>query len=133
MKNILDLTNQEAKEFFLAEERYFTFDLPKYFSFNKILKKLAEKLSKEYEKASEKFNGAKSPIIISEEVYKDFEVNPEFGLYNCHDGDTDILVQKNPVFIEVTDLSDDTLGDKFYYTQVGWCIHCADDYINKIN
>jgi hypothetical protein len=44
MKNILDLTNQEAKEFFLAEERYFTFDLPKYFSFNKILKKLAEKL-----------------------------------------------------------------------------------------
>lgn len=93
----------------------------------------AAKLSKEYEKAPEKFNGALSPIIISEEVYKDFEKHPEFGLYNCHNGATAILDQKNPVFTEVTDFSDDTLGDKFYYTQVGWCSYCADDYISKGN
>lgn len=93
----------------------------------------AAKLSKEYEKAPEKFNGSKSPIIISEEVYRDFEAKPEFGLYNCHNGDTAILDQQNPVFTEVTDFSDDTLGDKFYYTQVGWCNYCADDYINKVN
>jgi class 3 adenylate cyclase len=93
----------------------------------------AAKLSKEYEKAPEKFNSALSPIIISEEVYKDFEVHPEFGLHNCHDGDVDILSQEKPVFTEVTDFSDDTLGDKFYFTQVGWCVHCADNYIDQLN
>jgi len=43
-KNILKLTNEEAKEFFLTEERYFTFDLPQYFTFNKLIKKLSKKL-----------------------------------------------------------------------------------------
>lgn len=43
-KNVLDLTNEEAKKFFLAEERYFTFDLPQYFSFGELIKKLSEKL-----------------------------------------------------------------------------------------
>ncbi len=93
----------------------------------------ASKLAKEYQESPEKFNGVESPIIISEEIYKDFVVHPEFGLYNCHDGETDVLDQKNPVFTEVTDFSDDTLGDKFYYTQVGWCKYCADDYISKVN
>ena len=44
-KNVLDLTNEEAKQFFLSEERYFTFDLPQYFTFNKLIEKLSQKLS----------------------------------------------------------------------------------------
>lgn len=43
-KNVLELSNVEAKEFFLREESYFTFDLPKYFSFNKLLEKVDKKI-----------------------------------------------------------------------------------------
>lgn len=93
----------------------------------------AAKLSRQFQDAPEKFNGAKSPIIISEEVYNDFVAQPEFGLYNCHNLDNDVSDQEIPVFTAVTDFSDDTLGDKFYFTQVDWCKHCADDYINKVN
>lgn len=42
--NILDLSNEEARKFFLTEERYFTFDLPKYFTFNEILEQVSQKL-----------------------------------------------------------------------------------------
>ncbi len=44
MKNILELTHTEAKDFFLKEESYFNFDLPKYFKFNELLNKLSSKL-----------------------------------------------------------------------------------------
>lgn len=65
-------------------------------------------------------------------MYKDFEAKPEFGLYNCHNEGTDISDQQQAVFTQVRDFSDDTLGDKFYFTQVGWCKYCADDYISKL-
>jgi len=45
MKSILDLNNDELKEFFLKEESYINFDLPLYFSFQKILNKVDKKLT----------------------------------------------------------------------------------------
>ncbi len=44
-KNILNLNSNEARGFFLSEERYFTFDLPKYFTFNKLLKNISDELT----------------------------------------------------------------------------------------
>lgn len=43
-KNILNLNSSEARQFFLKHESYCNIDLPKYFSFNKLL----EELSKEF-------------------------------------------------------------------------------------
>lgn len=37
MKTVLDLTHIEAKKFFLDEKRYFSLDLPEYFSFQELL------------------------------------------------------------------------------------------------
>ncbi len=44
MKTVLDLKHDQARKFFLKEESYFNFDLPKYFSFREILERTAEKL-----------------------------------------------------------------------------------------
>ena len=44
MKNILELTNIELKEFLLKEESYINFDLPLYYSFQPILDKVDKKL-----------------------------------------------------------------------------------------
>jgi len=44
MKNILELTSNELKEFLLKEESYINFELPIYFSFDKILNKVSQKL-----------------------------------------------------------------------------------------
>lgn len=44
MKKILDLSNQEARNYLLKEESYFNFDLPKYFTFQKLLDKVSEKI-----------------------------------------------------------------------------------------
>ncbi len=89
MKNILDLNNEEAKKFFLAEERYFTFDLPKYFTFNKILKELAEKLGdkdmsafySEYTKKNQ--NGTEETKKNNPSFFED--VN--YKLFNNKDGE----------------------------------------------
>ena len=43
-KKLLDLSSEEAKEFFLSGSRYCTFDLPIYFTFNKLLKRISEEL-----------------------------------------------------------------------------------------
>ena len=43
MKQILDFNNNEARDFFLKDESYFNFDLPKYFVFENLLKKLSDK------------------------------------------------------------------------------------------
>jgi len=43
-KTVLNLTNEEAKIFFLTEERYFTFDIPQYFTFNQLIQKTSQKL-----------------------------------------------------------------------------------------
>ena len=36
-KSILDLTHDEAHQYFLKQESYCNFDLPKYFTFEKLL------------------------------------------------------------------------------------------------
>lgn len=92
----------------------------------------AAKLAKEFERNRSVFNGIASPIVISKSVYLDFEANPEFGLYYCHENGQEVLEQKKPVFIEVPNPSDETLGDEFYYAKTTWCKQCADSYINKI-
>ncbi len=45
MKNILELNEVELKVFFLKEENYINFDLPLYFTFQKILKNVDEKIN----------------------------------------------------------------------------------------
>lgn len=45
MKTILDLTEAEAKAFFLNERSYRSFELPEYFSFQKLLDTLSKELS----------------------------------------------------------------------------------------
>lgn len=51
MRTILDLSNNEAKEFFLKEENYFSVELPEYFSFQNLLNNLdKELLNKELKK-----------------------------------------------------------------------------------
>ncbi len=42
MKNVLSLTEKEAREFFLKEESYYNFDLPPYFEFGDLLEDLAK-------------------------------------------------------------------------------------------
>ena len=44
MENILGYTYNEARNYFLKEESYFNFDLPKYFKFQELLNKLSLKL-----------------------------------------------------------------------------------------
>lgn len=44
MKNILKLSNVEAKEYFLKEESYFNFDLPSYFVFQKLIDDISNKI-----------------------------------------------------------------------------------------
>lgn len=44
MKNILDLTHEEARKFFLKDESYFSFDLPKYFTFSELLKNVSNEI-----------------------------------------------------------------------------------------
>ncbi|MCE9585625.1 hypothetical protein K8Q94_03335 [Candidatus Nomurabacteria bacterium] len=72
------------------------------------------------------------PILISEQVHSDFEKNKEFGFYHCCTGNGQPLPNQIEMFKEVNDFSDETLGDKFYYTRVIWCKNCADNYINLI-
>ena len=43
MENILGYTYNEARNYFLKEESYFNFDLPKYFKFQELLNKLSLK------------------------------------------------------------------------------------------
>ena len=42
MSDILNLTNAEAKQFFLKNESYCNIDLPEYFTFEKLLNELSE-------------------------------------------------------------------------------------------
>lgn len=45
MKNILKLSEVELKEYFLKEENYINFDLPLYFTFQKLLEKVDKKIN----------------------------------------------------------------------------------------
>lgn len=44
MKNILEFSHIEAREFFLKQESYFRFDLPSYFEFEELLNAISQKL-----------------------------------------------------------------------------------------
>jgi hypothetical protein len=45
MRNILELSGIEAREFLLKEESYLSLDLPSYFSFQQVIDKLNEQLN----------------------------------------------------------------------------------------
>jgi hypothetical protein len=44
MKKILDFSHTEARRFFLKEESYYNFDLPKYFVFQKLLEQISQEI-----------------------------------------------------------------------------------------
>ncbi|PSB00585.1 hypothetical protein [Merismopedia glauca] len=44
MKRVLEYSHSDARRFFLKEESYFNFDLPKYFVFGNVLQKVSQKL-----------------------------------------------------------------------------------------
>jgi hypothetical protein len=44
MKKILDFSHAEARRFFLKEESYYNFDLPKYFVFEKLLEQISQEI-----------------------------------------------------------------------------------------
>ncbi|MEW5846385.1 MAG: RNA-directed DNA polymerase [Bacteroidota bacterium] len=74
MKTVLDLTNTEAKAFFLKERSYRSFELPEYFSFQNLLDSLSKELS---EKTLKESTTAIKP--------KDVE-GVNYTLYNNKDG-----------------------------------------------
>jgi RNA-directed DNA polymerase len=48
MKRVLEYSHIDARRFFLKEESYFNFDLPKYFTFKKVLDKVSQKIDGKY-------------------------------------------------------------------------------------
>ena len=44
MKRILDFSHDDARRFFLKEESYYNFDLPKYFVFQKLLEQISQEI-----------------------------------------------------------------------------------------
>lgn len=76
--NILNLDHSNAKEFFLAEERYFTFDLPKYFTFTDVLRNLSDTL--DGKNLSDFFIKGTNPKYVEHTNYKLFNnKNGEFS------------------------------------------------------
>ncbi|MFC1615412.1 adenylate/guanylate cyclase domain-containing protein [Patescibacteria group bacterium] len=71
------------------------------------------------------------PILVSEQVYSDFEKNKEYGFYYCCNNGVP-MTEQIEMFEVFQEFSDETLGDKLYYTRVLWCENCADSYINLI-
>mgnify|MGYP000856593299 CR=1 FL=1 len=85
MKNILKLSPSEAKAYFLKEESYCNFDLPKYFEFQKLLDKVATKidghnLSDYYKSVTDSTTGSTRASYPS-----DFE-NVNYKFFNNKDG-----------------------------------------------
>lgn len=72
------------------------------------------------------------PILVSQEVFEDFNTNKEFGFNHCCDGKGGTLSPEVKMFEEFNHFSDEILGNKFYYTRVGWCPIHGDEYINLI-
>ncbi len=74
------------------------------------------------------------PILVSQQVYEDFEANKEYGYYHCCNTNGTRLPESedNTMWNEFNDYSDETLGDKFYYTKVLWCEYHADNYMELI-
>lgn len=67
MKTVLDLNNKEARNFFLKEKSYCSFDLPLYFEFSELINKISKKL-----KGSNlsDFTNKKSPNHFNDVNYK---------------------------------------------------------------
>lgn len=74
MKTVLNLTEAEAKAFFLKERNYRSFELPEYFSFQRLLDTLSKELSGKSLKES---TTALKPRDI---------VDVNYTLYNNKDG-----------------------------------------------
>jgi hypothetical protein len=55
MNNILSLTNEQAKDFFLKNEHYFSVDIPKYFDFSELINKLYTEIENDIEVINNKF------------------------------------------------------------------------------
>ena len=72
------------------------------------------------------------PILVSKEVFEDFNANKQYGFHHCCDGNGNSTPSNIEMFFEFTNFSDEVLGDKFYYTRVSWCKDHADDYISLI-
>lgn len=68
MKNVLSLTANEAKGFFLREESYFNFDLPPYFEFKNLLKSIEKEIGSK--KLSDFYNSKLQPQDLEEVNYK---------------------------------------------------------------
>ena len=69
--------------------------------------------------------------LISEEIFKDFQLNKEFGFYHCCDGQGNGVLDIE-MFSESTNISNEILGDKFYYTRVCWCDVHSEEYLKLI-
>lgn len=91
----------------------------------------ASKLASQASKIPQGLNPS-LPVLVSEQVYNDFEQNKEFGFYYCCDSSGNKLKEKIEMFSQFNEFSDKTLGNKFYYTKVNWCANCADNYISLI-
>lgn len=75
-KNVLDLSAQKAKEYFLKEENYSNINLPKYFHFQQLLTNLDKKLKNS--KLSDFYIDSKMPPSIYDNV--------NYIIYNNKDG-----------------------------------------------
>lgn len=83
MKTILELSNEEAKTFFLKQESYINFDLPGYFKFQNLIDKISAKIQA---KALSKFYGR---IIIKKTgkpTYPSNYENVNYKFLNNKDG-----------------------------------------------
>lgn len=84
MKNIIELSNIKARDFFLNEKSYYNFDLPKYFKFQELINQLSTKIENinplDFYKTYTKPNGKKQPIYPS-----DYE-NVNYIFLNNKDG-----------------------------------------------
>lgn len=68
MKNVLSLSAKDARKFFLKEESYFNFDLPPYFQFTDLLKKVSTELQNK--KISDFYNEKIKPQDLEDINYK---------------------------------------------------------------
>lgn len=76
-RKITDLNHKEAQEYFLSEERYYTFDLPEYFTFERLLKKISKKMQR-----SSDFS-----LFCKDKEKPDFYENVNYILMSNKDGE----------------------------------------------
>lgn len=87
MRKLLELTNTEARAFLLKEKSYFNFDLPSYFTFDKLLKDLSNligenELEKFYKNINPANNKPKRPYPSELEKVNYILLNNKNGKYS---------------------------------------------------